>query len=202
MAVNVKVNVSNKAVYTLILVIVIAVLGTFTFAQTGGGLGHDASQISVIIKGTEKTLQEAVDGDLECNLFPKFVGVTTTGYTGNLGGYSGGDAKCAGEFTGSHMCSSEELLRSVKCGGTAVETTEGGWYKTGVMRHITWDVQYNINDCRSFKSDYYNDGQWNQGMIWYDNSYSGGYDEDGVLFTHVGPLLEWCNANHKIMCCK
>ncbi|MFH1397260.1 MAG: hypothetical protein ABIH27_01745 [Candidatus Omnitrophota bacterium] len=51
---------------------------------------------------------------------PVYVGATTITYNGNLGGYTGGDAKCALSFSGSRMCSSGNFING--------RPTVSGWY--------------------------------------------------------------------------
>ena len=64
MAVKLELNISNKAVYTFIAVVLILAAGITVYAYTAGSIpnpGHGADSIWVSIYGNEKNLQDAID---------------------------------------------------------------------------------------------------------------------------------------------
>lgn len=56
-------NISNKLVYTFITIFILTITGLIAYATYNNipNPGHGADQISVILGGQEKTLQEAID---------------------------------------------------------------------------------------------------------------------------------------------
>lgn len=63
--VEIKINLSNKVIYTLIVIGILMIVGTGVYALASGvdvtdGY-HESDQISVDVSGNEKTLQEAID---------------------------------------------------------------------------------------------------------------------------------------------
>ena len=62
MAVKLVVNISNKALYTIIALFVFGVVGLFVYAYSNvPNPGHGADQVVVNIGGQEMTLQQAID---------------------------------------------------------------------------------------------------------------------------------------------
>ena len=145
---------------------------------------HTSDQINFQLpSGASKSLQEIFDGsNPHCDILPNYVGTTSGGpwNGGEVGGYSVGDAKCAGEFTGSHMCSSDEILRSMICGISSFST---GWYKTGVISKWKSGGNFNyINDCSMFGSP-------------------SGSDYGNVWDISNGPSKAQCSTSKQVMCC-
>jgi hypothetical protein len=108
-----------------------------------------------------------------------YVGATASTYTGlGVGGYSGGDSKCASAYgTGARMCIAADFVNG--------RPSTIGWYNT-----FTWSMFVNgavvgyPSDCLGWLSNspaYY-------GNIW---GTSGGY-----------PWGNSCDVSYKILCCK
>lgn len=101
-----------------------------------------------------------------------FIGTTAATYTGILGGYSGANAKCATDFSGSHMCSGTEILASLPAASC--------WYST--LAQICW-VDYGCAaDCWGWTRE---DARY-YGQSW--NTSSGG--------------ISFCSTARTICCCK
>ena len=64
--------------------------------------------------------------------------------TGNLGGYIGAKATCAGKFTGSHLCTAEEILHTINC-GVITPGSGSGWISAGPPGHTSL-----ANDCQGW----------------------------------------------------
>ena len=72
-------------------------------------MGHSVDEI----EGWNESYLCKSDGT-DCNFAPRksiYSGCTATKYSGNLGGYSGADDKCAVEFSGSRMCNTQDMPR-------------------------------------------------------------------------------------------
>lgn len=69
---NIKINLSfsNKTAYTLIIILILAVISGFVYAYNPTGtanpsvMGHSANELDVNIAGTKYTLQSAIDNNL------------------------------------------------------------------------------------------------------------------------------------------
>lgn len=124
------------------------------------------------------------DGDLTTSgcFGPVFVGLTSVSYQGDNGGYTGAHSLCSQIFNGSHTCSTEELLQSIKCGNDAILQTSGfAWVLNGPPAYLA-----QANDCKgrtSSESNVY-------GAMW-EFSSQGGKGH-----------LTGCNTSRVFACCK
>ena len=84
------------------------------------------TNVAAPIASTDAATKAYVDAAGSCSTVPTFEGFTTTKYTGDLGGFSGANAKCNSEFAGSHICSYEELFSSY-----TNETMQDAWIYNG-----------------------------------------------------------------------
>jgi len=122
--------------------------------------------------------------DSSCVLLPTYIGRTTSAFDGNRGGYGEINAKCKSKFStysNAHVCSSEELLRSMWCGITLEKL---GWYSTGLWSTTGTN---RVNDCNGWRSNDKN----HRGSIWYLDS------------TGWSPDWSACDINNKkqFLCC-
>ena len=180
---SVNIKISNRILYLFVLFVVVFLFGMIVYAE----ISHEASDVIVKLPdSTEIPVQSMSGGDISCALSSKFVGATANSYNGNMNGYSGADSNCADEFPGSHMCSVEEIIRSVRC-GTNINSV--GWYKSAMGSQ--WEIapwpgeHHYILDCQSFESAY-------DGWEW----------EDFGLVWNNGPEETSCGSSQKILCCK
>jgi hypothetical protein len=74
-----------------------------------------------------------------------FVGITTLSYNGNQAGYTGMNALCNGDYVGSHVCSWNEVKKSINNGITL--TAGQFWVSTGFPGYTA-----NANDCLGWTS--------------------------------------------------
>jgi hypothetical protein len=123
----------------------------------------------------------------------KFVGVTATAYTGALNGTGSGyydaNAKCSATFgTSAHVCSSAEMIESLKCAiaGSPIKSVGfngvDAWTQDGPPGYTA-----PANDCMGWQSD----AGTSLGRMWRFNAVTGG---QGFLTT--------CNQSIKFACCK
>ena len=117
-----------------------------------------------------------------------YVGATPDTYNGaGVGGYSGGDAKCVAEYTGSRMCVSSDFANG-RPGAVSgwYNTFEAGCFETsgGTSCIGGWE-----SDCRSWTSEV--------GSEWL-----GGYAWGLGPFGRYHGLWTRCNATKAILCCK
>lgn len=128
---------------------------------------------------------------------PVFVGRTTASSQGNVGtdgvesGYRRANALCDAAITGSHVCSTAEILESVKCEVPAIVTPGTPWPADSNSDAWIQDGPPGFtapaNDCGGWKSAAPN----NLGRRWRFNSTTGG---DGALTT--------CQQYIRFACCK
>jgi hypothetical protein len=97
-------------------------------------------------------------------------------------GYKSADALCNTAVSGSHACSIDEILKSIKC-GVALPASGSGWINGGPPGYTAWS-----NDCNGWRS---NSGTY-YGRVWDFNNTSGG---SGSMTTCNTPVLP-------IACCK
>lgn len=132
---------------------------------------------------------------------PVVRGMTSSAFNGNLGsatnnGYKEADALCGSVESGSHQCSTGEVLNSIHCGWI---WTDGA--KTNLKPFIPSSVFAWIangapslptptNDCYGWTRTDVIDGQQSQGIAWwFDTKGGGGYARS-------------CNESNRILCCK
>jgi len=98
-------------------------LAKFTNPTTVGNSVIFENSGNIGIGTTNPSAKLDVNGDIylsgnlanECSL-STYVGKTSTGFDGNQGGYAGADSKCNAAFSGSHVCSADEIIRGNRCG--------------------------------------------------------------------------------------
>jgi len=127
-------------------------------------------------------LKVSTDKDSSCVLLPTFIGKTTSTFNGNRGGYTKANNKCVTKFSTynkPHVCSNEEILRSIRCGIT-VEIE--GWYNTGL-----WSITgtNRVNDCNGWESA----SSSYRGSLWY-------LDTSGWR-----PAWDECDDLNSFLCC-
>lgn len=105
-----------------------------------------------------------------------FAGLTPQATNGNSGGYAGMNNKCAA-FSGSHVCTNEEILDLINNNPDSIRNKEVVWISKGV------DAQ--ANDCSGWNSD----SVLNRGAIW---------DLRGVA---PASFITTCNGQFKAACC-
>ena len=97
-------------------------------------------------------------------------------------GYKSANALCNTAISGSHVCTVDEVLKSIKCGVT-LPASGSGWINGGPPGYTAWS-----NDCNGWRS---NSGAY-YGRVWDFNNTSGG---SGSMTTCNTPVLP-------IACCK
>ncbi len=113
-----------------------------------------------------------------------YVGATSLTYTGaGVGGYSGGNSKCAATFAGSRMCMAADFVN-----GTP--GAQDGWYNTYTFQ--TQAAYASGGDC----------------LNWTQNMYSGFslvgpcWMYFGVSFPQYSGGMCGCSTSHRVLCCK
>lgn len=74
----------------------------------------------------------------------QYRGVTAITFNGSQGGYTGANSKCNTAFSGSHVCSSEEILYNIRLGTVPTNGTEA-WINNGAP-----EVAQSANDCEGW----------------------------------------------------
>jgi hypothetical protein len=120
--------------------------------------------------------------------FATYVGLTTSTYNGALSsgsdtGYVAAKTICNAAFGGSHLCTTDEVLESIRCGLISTFTDGGqGWVAEGPPGYTA-----NANDCIGWTSS----ASDSLGAFWIYNTTRGG---DGWLIN--------CASSKKLSCCK
>lgn len=112
-----------------------------------------------------------------------FVGATPNTYNGqSVGGYTGGDSKCASVFSGSRMCAAGDFANG--------RPNTGGWYNTFILEKGS-----SANDCDAWTSN------GSRGMHWLIN---GSDAENEALSAPPSgkPDSDPCSSKKAILCCK
>jgi len=127
-------------------------------------------------------------------LGPVFVGTTSLRYKGDLTpggtdrGYFAANAKCDGAISGSHVCSTAEMLNSIKCATVDSKIKDNGFGGTDAwMQDGPPGYTAPANDCQGWRSSVSTD----LGRMWRFDSSRGGI---GFLTT--------CNQTIVFACCK
>jgi hypothetical protein len=150
--------------------------------------------------GTDYTASLAVEGDVKGNRIcigedckatwtdivsegsSSFVGLTAASYNGNQGGYIIANDICATEYTGSHICTIQEILYTVNSGGDgAISIGNKAWLSAGPPGYTA-----NANDCQGWNSATSGD----YGKVWVKLSTNNSF----------GSLYE-CSDAVPFMCC-
>ena len=125
---------------------------------------------------------------------PTFVGTTALTYKGDLTpggtdrGYFAANAKCDQAIAGSHVCSTAEMLNSIKCATDSAKIKDGGFDGTdGWIQDGPPGFTAPANDCQGWRSSATTD----LGRMWRFDSSKGG---TGYLTT--------CNQLIVFVCCK
>ncbi len=143
--------------------------------------------LSIVKSGTPPT-----GGNLSVAgcLGPVFLGRTTAGFQGNIGGtpgYVSANSKCndpVGGFLGSHVCTTAEVLNSINCGAIAsVDLAETDMW----IANLAPSLPTPTNDCVGWtnaSSDWW-------GIKWRFNKDTGG-----------GAFAERCSTSLSFACCR
>ncbi len=114
-----------------------------------------------------------------------FAGHTGPYYNGDNGGYDNANAICDTAYDGSHICTTEDILRIINSGNvnSIPTTTIGYWIVNGPPAYTA-----NANDCVGFTTS----SSAMLGNVWikppeYPNSFG---------------ILRHCNQEHQFACCK
>jgi len=131
------------------------------------------------------------EGDLDAGgcFGPVYVGQTAATYTGNLNGaanvgYDDANALCAAAFAGSHICTTQEILETIKCNRASLPTSGQAWVSNGPPGYTA-----RANDCTGWTSTSPSGGATVYGAIW-------AFDANGG----VG-WVTTCNMSLKFACC-
>jgi len=94
--------------------------------------------------------------------------VTSTTYNGNLGGYVEANNKCKLEFTGTHLCSEDDILNFLSYDNTSIPSGDA-WVSAGGPKYIPATVP--VNDCNGWT---YSGTSSYLGNYWHLDSATGG----------------------------
>lgn len=84
------------------------------------------------------------------NFDGRFVGLTTSTYDGDQGGYPAVNAYCNADFAGSHVCNSAEIIHSYIVGASALSAQTGiSWFNSAAPGNI----QPAVNDCNGWNDN-------------------------------------------------
>jgi hypothetical protein len=116
---------------------------------------------------------------------PVYVGQTAATYNGARGGYASANALCAASVSGSHVCTTSEILETIKCNQASLPTTDMAWISNGPPGYTA-----RANDCTGWTSTSPSGATIVYGAIW-------AFDANGG----VG-WVTTCNMTLKFACCK
>ena len=114
----------------------------------------------------------------------RFVTSTPVAYNGNQGGYTGANGKCNAVVSGSHVCTSYEILYTINSGHADDMPSPAMWISNGPPGYTV-----NANDCLGWNTA---TGSGNYASIWVKlTGYNQGYG-----------ALSACNNPNPFACCK
>ncbi len=118
-----------------------------------------------------------------------FAGFTTASYDGNLGGPAGANAKCAAEFSGSHLCTTREYQWA---GSAVAPGANGAW-----LDYAYFSSQGSPNQLPRDRDGSYSCNAWrsNNGP----SEYARYLDQQGY---YVPPAYNFCNVSRQLACCR
>jgi len=151
-----------------------------TVKMTGLQLGNSATPGNVLTADNTGTgtWQAAPKG------LGTYTGATSSTYTGSgVGGYVGGNAKCAAAFAGSRMCMAADFVN-----GTP--GAHDGWYNTYTFQ--TQAAYASGGDCLNWTQEWYS-GFSLVGPCWM---------YFGVSFPQYSGGTCGCSTTHAVLCCK
>ena len=131
------------------------------------------------------TMTAAGDIDSRRCFGPVYVGQTAATYNGARGGYTSANALCAASVSGSHVCTTSEILETIKCNQPSLPTTDQAWISNGPPGYTA-----RANDCTGWTSTSPSGATTVYGAIW-------AFDASGG----VG-WVTTCNQSLKFACCK
>jgi len=117
--------------------------GTIDFANGSGSRDvyiEDILEVDgqVCLGGVCRSTWPAVSPTATDCSFPQFKGFSTNNYDGTPAGYEDVDDECNATYAGSHVCSTEEIMRSIRCGDPTAPGTYpifaasgNGWLNNG-----------------------------------------------------------------------
>jgi len=193
MAIKFEISMTNKWLYSLIVVGVILAFGVGILAyqsdmRVGNPaiVGHSAGEINVENSAGEiVSLQDALDGLTTGSYWvPSDIKTTSTTHNGNFGGYKQlQDWIQTNGCSGYHVCDSHEITRYVMQTGSnlfngwVIEATSRDWHRQGAK----------YNDC----------GGW-------QSTANGDYGVWGTIWSSTNNRLEKiiCSGAKSVLCCK
>lgn len=115
----------------------------------------------------------------------------TSPHNGAAGGYTGANNLCSQAFpsiSGIHVCSANEILNSINCGGKPLDS---GWYSAGTFG-VNSGAKNEFDDCVGWTSSASSpdSGYGAVGFFWNTSKGDGYPDRDD------------CNQTHSFLCCK
>jgi len=147
-----KVEISNQSLRNGIVLLVVA-CGALAMAAPFGGVPNPAqTAMPISASGMNSNFEAVADYmnslnsrlEIIASYHAIYVGPTPQHYNGQLGGYTGANAKCraaVGSQT-AHMCSATQILHSIQQGQNPIG---GLWYATGVA--AVGPGALTANDC-------------------------------------------------------
>lgn len=115
-----------------------------------------------------------------------FFNNTAATHDGSLGGYSGANAVCAGEFAGTHLCSLQELLDTISDKALPADWSGYAWYSTGGSKYLSGKP---TDDCHGWTSNSATD-------------YLGSFWIFGTGYTDAYGSTVNCASAKSLACCK
>lgn len=115
---------------------------------------------------------------------PVYVGQTTIAHDGAQSGYKNANALCAAAVSGSHVCTTSEILETIKC-KPVLPNTGQTWISNGPPGYTA-----RANDCVGWTSNTGSGAEIAYGAIW-------AWDDKGGI-----GWVTTCNQTLKFACCK
>lgn len=161
-----------------------------------GALRATSAQITLLTGSTQSFVMADAEGNLfatssavAASALPRsvYVGATASTYNGNNNdnpGYDYAHALCETEYPGSHVCTSEDMLSTVKWG--SLFPSSNVWVFSGPPGYTA-----SANDCNG-----------RNGISSSGTDYGAYWEGLGTTFPKGRGLLINCNQSLKIACCK
>ncbi len=157
-------------------------------------IGMDNATDNLVIRANSSENLVSIDPSKGAACFGgMYVGLTQSTYNGRVdeaaggGGYAKANEKCGADQSGAHVCSEEEIIRTIICNPTKLPSSGSAWINRGTPGYTS----LLSNDCNGWTET----GDSYRGGTWLFNN-KGGY---GLLAACKGvPVV----TKKKFACCK
>jgi len=206
---TIKMNFSNRWLYTLIAIGILAIIGVGVYAYgttVPSTFGHSAGELAPPSPCISNQVLQWSGTAWTCITLPsqaqwpylQDIKVTTATHNGNFGGYQTMyNWIQANGCSGYHVCTPNEVTNALQIGTNPLADNTGAWYNAGVAATYPkgTDSSVIVNDCQGWTYA----GDSAMGTLFYkvNTVYQ------GTLYNYTQPSDTYCSVSTgRVLCCK